>query len=275
MGVCSRYEQANFSAFIGYHRNHWVIVNPQGHAGIQFFSFLDELLLYNGSDKHIFFKKVDRHMRDELKPGLDQHGYVYMGSAAYPWDSLERDDDDSYPERIVDTRKAVDGLCSPGKASSKLRQKLRVGLALLRNMEILRFSPENRQQVAEMLHSHFENETHYCEAYEPMLAVLCGNTCKDRIIGTIAVSGGQVKAFFAYEILDRLSAGLYASVADRKMAGLSEAMHYYIFKNLRDIGVNLVNLGGSERKSLDRFKSKFPGGSTRQFKIFSISRSVL
>ena len=84
---------------------------------------------------------------------------------------------------------------------------------------------------------------------------------------------GEVAGFFAYERIDALSAGVYASVAVHGYPGLSEAMLLGLMRRLSEEGIRFANLGGSETHSLDLYKAKFPGGSVRRNELFAIDLS--
>jgi hypothetical protein len=84
---------------------------------------------------------------------------------------------------------------------------------------------------------------------------------------------GEVVAFFAYEELDVMSVGLYASLVSRSITGLSERLVIEFFE---DIASNypLVNLGGSETANLDRYKQKYADQQGRTNPLIAIDMSL-
>jgi len=83
-------------------------------------------------------------------------------------------------------------------------------------------------------------------------------------------STGALLGYGIWELPVRsgLPANQFAGVCDHSVAGLSELQIVLMCERLRAAGVGEVSLGGSETRSLDRFKRKF--GPSRSLEVFSL-----
>ncbi|MCP4394489.1 MAG: hypothetical protein GY804_09530 [Alphaproteobacteria bacterium] len=67
----------------------------------------------------------------------------------------------------------------------------------------------------------------------------------------------QSLSFFEKPIVKGQPANYLASLYNREIKGISEFSHWFVCKNLYDMGIDKVNIGGSESEGLDVFKRKF------------------
>jgi len=267
------YRDEQFSVFIGFDHRHWVLVRPRGDITKVFFVVLEALL--EDVSYPIYVKKAESKVRHSMWESLLEHKLSVAGSNSYPWDPHFRNDDDTYPECIIEVEQALQIPAMKGKKARRLRQKLKKGRDLFSCLKVAPFEEANISDLDKFLCSHFGADSQYRDAYRPMLEILKSPYANDEFFSIVAFKEKIVKAFFVYERLDSISVGLYASISDRKSQGLSETMYMWLFKHLDKRGIKFINVGGSEEFSLDKFKRKFipsPNNLSRHFPIFSIHR---
>jgi hypothetical protein len=154
-----------------------------------------------------------------------------------------------------------------GVESQRLRSKIRQYEKYGDRIQLCDFHGVREDDVFEMVEKHFAPHDSYAISYANMIRIIAE---RDRGISSppplgiesfVPTIDGAPIGFFASEILDEKSAGVYASIASHHFPGLGEAMLRALLKRLRSAGILYVNLGGSETAGLDRYKRKFSAES--------------
>lgn len=270
------YQNEKFIIALGYHHEHFVLIHPIGKIPKKFFQLVKEL--YKLLNKPIYVKKVFEDEAVQIEEILGKKHFEIVTTEEYPWHEVEKHDDDTFPEIIInipEILKIVNEKELAGKYARNIRNKLNRFKRLSLKLEYLPLSETNSNEIIEMLKSHFgEDESNY-DAYLNMLNILSRNQNRNIYIDFVALHNNKPIGFFAAEVLDKYSAGLYASIALREFTGLSETLHFKIFKELNERGIKYLNLGGSEVKSLHDFKMKFTCNMKCLYKIRKIPILVL
>jgi hypothetical protein len=241
-----------FFAGLTTHRGHLVLVRPTGLPPDTLLVDLHALIDDAGTDRRVYFKKAPATFRLWLRH-ID---WAPVDVGEMPWDDLAPHDDDTFPEVVVSTERAVEMLRESGAASRKLRSKWRQAVNLGSDLNIRPADASDRWAIVAMLTDYFDGRQRDVSAYLNMLDSIV--VSEGRYFGALVADvSGSLTAFFVYEIFHDKSAGIYASIAQRKYPGLSECMMLHVFDELLCRGVELVNLGGSETSGLHAFKQKF------------------
>jgi hypothetical protein len=252
-GTLGRYlRYPDFFTGIATHREHCVLVHPTGLPPAEFIPDLRALIYGKGMDELVYVKKA----RASFLHRLMEAGVRITTAESHPWSETAAHDDDTFPERVIDVDQALSLPRRTGRNSARIRSKLRHGMRHTRWMTIRSINTQDRIALVGMLKTHFHGHTEKINAYRNMIESLI--TLNDSRLGSLVASiDGSVVAFFAYELLDSQSAGLYASVALRQYTGLSEYMMFRALHELATRNIKFINVGGSESSGLDSYKMKF------------------
>lgn len=265
----SYFRSDTFFVGLGSHRNHWVLVRPTGTFTPQFLSDLKDVVRTSSMSRRVFVKKAP----PEFLQQLGESGVVVVSADEYPWDSTAPHDDDTFAEPILQVDAALAIAGESGAHASRLRSKLRQFDQYRSRLSLRSISESDSTAVVRMLVDHFDQDPQNVNAYLTMLETL--RTINDsQLCHFVAHIDDVPVGFFAYEILDDVSAGLYASVARREFVGLSESMMLMLLQELSKRHIHLVNLGGSETRGLDMYKRKFNPAFERKNEIAVVTLDV-
>lgn len=239
---------------------HYHVTNPMGKFDAESLLTLSRHLL-ELSGVPVFVKKLTLEERNQL---LDV-GFSQIED--YPWHAQAMEEDDTFPEQILDVNVVLEKLEAYEYSSLKRNYRQyytkfgeQTTWEPLGKDHIEDNSTEADAIVQEFfdyldvkqLHisrpSDYDNIIHY-----PPLG-----TNGKAYFSKLARVGGEAAGFYAMEPVSQDMAGLYASIAlHRKFPYLSEYMIVECCKVLKEAGYRYLNLGGSETSGLFGFKEKF------------------
>ncbi|MGK7924206.1 MAG: hypothetical protein AB4290_02950 [Spirulina sp.] len=240
---------------------HYHVVNPMGEFDPErLFALCKHLLELSGVP--VFVKKLEREERDRLL----EIGFSPIED--YPWHAQAMEEDDTFPEQIVD----VDGVLKRlerYEATSSLKRNYRRYCSKFEEQTTWEplgkdYHPDNSVEAEAIVREFFDyldiKQLHISRPsdydniihYPPI-----GNNGKSYFAQLVRVAG-EAAGFFAMEPVSQDMAGLYASIAlHQKFPYLSEYLVVECCKVLKQAGYRYLNLGGSETSGLFGFKEKF------------------
>lgn len=162
-----------------------------------------------------------------------------------------------YPVRILDTR-IVSAMAGPRFA--KIRNKVRVARQSVRAVSFKDIDSLRAMRAVlkywegSMIFNSRDTQT-MTEFYEEFFNIL--EEIHDGFDGLIYLQGKKPVGFSVWEVLDRKTANQFINLADSSITGLSDFQIVMSCTRLAEQDVRYLNLGGSEKKSLDQFKQKY------------------
>ncbi|MGP1384313.1 MAG: hypothetical protein ACTS2F_12190 [Thainema sp.] len=239
---------------------HYHVTNPMGEFDAESLMTLSQHLL-ELSGVPVFVKKLTLEERDQLL----QSGFSPIED--YPWHAQAMEEDDTFPEQIVDVD-VVLGKLEAAEYSSLKRNyhQYCAKFGEQTTWELLGKdnSEDNSAEADAIVQEFFEyldvKQLHISRPsdydniihYPPIGAN--GKAYFSRLVRV----EGEAAGFFAMEPVSPDMAGLYASITlHRKFPYLSEYLIVECCKLLKQAGYRYLNLGGSETSGLFGFKEKF------------------
>ncbi len=208
------------------------------------------------SGNPVFVKKINAEERQQLL----QAGFSEIET--YSWHAQAMEEDDTFPEQVVDIHKTIATLEGPGKGDPKQYRRF---FSKHGNEVVARDLTEANAEDAiglikrffeylEIKELHISKPTDYDNIiYHPPL----GKNGEAYFSQVLYLRKHPV-AFFAAEPISRDSVGLYANITlHQEIPYLSEYLVVHLCKLLEKAGYKLLNLGGSETGGLFQFKDKF------------------
>lgn len=260
LGYYYESEKKDFIVALGLHPNkkNFVLINPLGKLSSEIFLTLEELCTV--SSHPVYLKKMSKTKRKKLPGYLKATNLQLETTETYPWKEGEENDDDTFPEIVTDINRLVNIVYNENISNLKdlkerkqiksFRTKLNYCKEIASEFEYLPVSQVSEDKIFEMIKNHFKPDTVFADAYKNMLNILHNKGINDsQYVDFIAVNKGTPLGFFAAEKLTSESAGLYASIASRGYRGLSETLHFYLFRKLLDQGIKCLNLGVQRLKA--------------------------
>ena len=239
---------------------HYHVTNPMGEVDADSLRTLSKHLL-ELSGVPVFVKKLTLAERDELL----EAGFSPIED--YPWHAQAMEEDDTFPEQIVDVDLVLEKLEAHEYSSLKRNyRQYRAKFGEHTTWEPLGkdHSEDNSAEADAIVQDFFDyldiKQLHISRPsdydniihYPPI-----GKNGKAYFSRLVRVSG-EAAGFFAMEPVSEEMAGLYASITlHQKFPYLSEYMIVECCKVLKEAGYRYLNLGGSETSGLFGFKEKF------------------
>lgn len=196
----------------------------------------------------------------------DQYNFLlkqdFKPIESFPWHSLCLAEDDTYPERIINVKKTIN-LARKAKKGSKIRRAFQYYRHYLKKDQIITSSIfQKKEDVKKVLANFF---SHQRKLNKPNVSretdffnLLIENPKVNSILENLFYLNNKPVGFFYAEIQNKNFASLYATITNRKLANhLTEYIMFYLIDKLNNLGINFLNLGGSETQTLDNFKNKF------------------
>lgn len=259
IGLGAIHESKDFFVGLGRHNHHWVLVRPYGRPQLDLMQVLAKMVAQTNlrMRPYVFVKKASEDIRKQLRNLAQLIGANVLGATDYPWDRAAPHDDDTFPERFVEVSDGGEHLLYNGENARRLRSKMRQYNAYSHEIEFSTVNEAGMDAVLDMIEFHFGSDRSNVESYVNMLKILNQSTGHGHWHHFVPMRNGCPVGLFAYEIVDAVSAGVYAAMAMNEMRGLAEAMMFEMFKRMAKSRIKIANLGGSETKGLDDFKAKF------------------
>jgi hypothetical protein len=239
---------------------HYHVTNPMGKFdGESLLTLSKHLLELSGVP--VFVKKLTLEERDHL---LD---IGFSPIEDYPWHAQAMEEDDTFPEQILDVDVVLGKL--DAHEYSSLKRNYRTYCTKFGEQTTWEplgkdHTEDNSTEAEAIVHEFFDyldiKQLHISRAtdydniihYPPIGAN--GKAYFSRLLRV----NGEAAAFFAMEPVSSDMAGLYASITlHQKFPYLSEYMIVECCRILKQAGYRYLNLGGSETSGLFGFKEKF------------------
>jgi len=235
---------------------HFHIIHPVGKfQPKKLLALVQAMLELSGNP--VFVKKISKKQMDAL---LD---IGFSSAEAYPWHTQAMEEDDTFPEQILDIEETLNQVEAPGKRSLKYTYTRFVS-KFEKDVRIEDLSERNARDAVEVVDKFFDyleiKELHISEPsdynniifYPPL-----GKNGTDYFSQIIYI-GNRPAGFLGMEPISKDSAGLYANIAlHQEFPYLSEYIVVHACKILKKAGYKYLNLGGSETSGLFQFKDKF------------------
>jgi hypothetical protein len=264
------YRTSEFFVGLGSHRGHLVLVRPIGRVPSDFLRDICDIVPGTSRRSHMFVKKATPSLRAELADQAMSMGACIVDGGKRGWDPLAPKDDDTFPERIVRVEDVRLLSIRQGKDAQRLRSKLRQCDKHAATLDLRTLDRTDIEPVKLMLKRHFGGENEGAESYSNMLDILTSRHEGLPVGHFVPFVNRQPVGLFAYEQVDSVSVGVYASIASRLYPGLSEAMLLRLMDELSLMGIAYANLGGSETGQLDYYKRKFSQEPARWNDLFAV-----
>jgi hypothetical protein len=279
-GMGLKYHTDKALCAIGAHRGHYVVVRPMGVLDSQFISFLDTLRTLSG--KPVFIKKLFPAQSECLRQQalfctarIFKHGLPHPGD--YPWDEYAYADDDTYPELIYHadvvlnyglrmdkwgevfaTKReeiTTDELRFFKRKMRDVRQAINVYQKENPDISVVRYHPKMRLAIEQFLKDYFEDRHAHLQAHLDLVTPPDGAS-EENYFNMVTLDGKEIIAYHIAERSGKNAASCCVGVSTQKISGLGAFIYYYLFQYLAPYGIKRFNAGGSERRSLHRFKLK-------------------
>lgn len=246
---------------IGIHKGHFVIIRPLGNYKKYLSNLLKELV--NVSKTPVYIKKLTPPEEEKLK---ESGIYFLKARENYPWSAEWPEDDDTFPEIIIEIDKVLEYEKIPNPKLKNLRSDIHRFLNLKINPKLVLYQKEMYKEVFSYLRKFFggdkNKDASFANAYKNMLINLPYN--RSNFFSYVYYIGNEIVGYFFAERINGESAGLYASTGypekkngEPKYPGLTPYLHIKMMEQLKQFEIKYLNLGGSEVESLHRFKLKF------------------
>jgi len=235
---------------------HFHIIHPIGNFDVKKIATLAKSML-ELSGNPVFVKKVSTEQREKLlNIGFSQ-------VEAYPWHAQALEEDDTFPEQILDIEKTIANIEGPGQRDLKDKYQRFVS-KYAKEVTVQDLSKANTKDAIEIVKKFFEyleiKELHISQPtdydniiHHPPL----GKNGRSYFSQVLYLKNCPI-AFFAAEPISKDSVGLFANITlHQEISYLSEYLIVYVCKLLKQSGYKFLNLGGSETGGLFQFKDKF------------------
>lgn len=235
---------------------HFHIIHPIGNFDVRKITTLAKSML-ELSGNPVFVKKVSTEQREKLlNAGFSQ-------VETYPWHAQAIEEDDTFPEQVLDIEKTIVNAEGPGKRDLKDKYR-RFIFKYEKDVTAQDLSEANAKNAIEIVKKFFDyleiKELHISQPtdydniiHHPPL----GKNGRAYFSQVLYLKNSPV-AFFAAEPISKDSVGLFANITlHQEIPYLSEYLIVYICKLLKQVGYKFLNLGGSETGGLFQFKDKF------------------
>ena len=209
------------------------------------------------SGNPVFVKKISKEERDKLL-NLGFHAIE-----TYPWHNQAMEEDDTFPEQMIDIEETIRGVEGPGKRD--LKDKHQRFLSKFGNqIRTENLGEGNRGDALKLVQKFFDylevKQLHISQPsdYDSMIFQPPLGANGKAYFSEVVYINNRPAAFYAAEPISHDSAGLFANVTlHQEIPYLSEYLIIHVCKALKKAGFQYLNLGGSETSSLFQFKEKF------------------
>jgi hypothetical protein len=235
---------------------HYHIIHPWGKFNAQKIQTLAQSLL-GLSGNPVFVKKITVQQQELLL----NSGFSPIEK--YPWHSQAMEEDDTFPEQILDIHKIIGELEKPGKTDFKdkwQRFQARYG-EVIEGYNLTEKNLVDSQIIVKKFFEYLENKNLHISQVSDYDNIIfhppLGKNGKNYFSQILYLQHRPV-AFFAAEAIAKNTVGLYANITlYQEFDYLSEYLIVYICQLLKKAGYKYLNLGGSETSGLFQFKEKF------------------
>ncbi|PIZ56538.1 hypothetical protein COY23_03030 [bacterium (Candidatus Torokbacteria) CG_4_10_14_0_2_um_filter_35_8] len=256
------YDGKNLSAVLIYpkieqpdiHAFYWI--RPMGPTILDATDTFSKDLLENQRIP-IYVKKIFKEQYDILK----RRGF--KDTLSFPWHTEMPSEDDTYPECILNVKKTLT-ISKTVPKRSRLRRALQYYRKFNGDKNIKIDSIYNNEEHAWKLVKEFFTEQHFRNPYNisspyNYYNIIYNTPNKNNFIKNIIFYNNKPVGFSAAEIQNNTYSSLYATITIREVGNsLADYIIFSVLNILREKKkIKYLNLGGSEMKSLDKFKLKY------------------
>lgn len=258
------YDGKNLVAICFYPKLHhedvipFYIVRPMGESYINIIKKLSSEVskLFQA---RVYVKKI---FKDDYK-SLVQSGFQDVSVS--PWQDDVPAEDDTYPERIIDIEKTLSISSTLGR-TRQLNRSLRNYLKT-KSEGKYRFESifEHNSDAKALVDKFFKQRDYLISRPEDYHNIIDYHVERDIYTECLIYLDNEPVGMYIVEHQSPQLASLYATITDREKDNyLTDFIMFDLMFKLKEKGVRLLNLGGSEFKSLDDFKLKFKPSKERQ-----------
>ncbi len=301
LGLGNKYYDRDILVSIGKYQDHYVIVRPLGNIDHRFLKLVQ--LLFKRSHKPVFIKKVFDHQAEQIKRLQPQKfseaatDYSILEekceAGKYSWHQNNFADDDTYPELIFNLDLSLKIELTPSqwlnlfqqhsqiqfnqqqlKSISKSYQEFRRRINRFNRLEIncclQPYQANIKPQIIDLISNYFGiSRQENIQAYRNIFDFTMLTQWEKKFFPYFAYIDNEQSpiAFMLLEKLDQKSIGSYARIICAKYPGLPEYLMLQIMSQLKKIGFQFLNTGGSENKKLHTFKKKLAPIEQRTMKM--------
>ncbi len=235
---------------------HFHIIHPIENFDVKKITTLAKGML-ELSGNPVFVKKISTEQREKLlKVGFSQ-------IETYPWHAQALEEDDTFPEQILDIDQVITSVEGPGKKNLKEKYQRFVSKyeKEIITQDLSEVNAEDAKGIVKKFFEYLEiKELHISQPtdYDSIIYHSpLGKNGKAYFSQVLYLKNRPV-ALFATEPISKDSVGLFANITlYQEIPYLSEYLIVYICKLLKQAGYKFLNLGGSETGGLFQFKDKF------------------
>lgn len=235
---------------------HFHIVHPAGNVDSKKILSLAKIM-HEISGNPVFVKKVT----SEQKDGLLNAGFTSIEK--YPWHAEALEEDDTFPEQIIDIAKTLERVEGPGKNDLKDKYQ-RFSSKFGKQTTFKKVAPHVSGDAQEIVKKFFDylvmKNLHISEPsdYDSIIFHPPLGVSGKQYFSEIVYVKEKPAALYAIESISQNTAGLYANIAlHEEYPYISEFLAVYCCKLLKAANFTYLNLGGSETSGLFQFKEKF------------------
>jgi len=199
---------------------------------------------------------------------LDYKSYIelledskYIDANLEPWHLAAPLEDDTFPEIIVDIKKALDTIAGSRYTDAQNKYRRFVKKNRTRSIEWLDINKDNSFYAISLVHEFFSSHKDRLKQISipsDYYNIIDSNKYNNPTIRKLLLIDSVPSAFLALERIGGSdTVGLYCNIAlHDTYPYISEFILEQCFRDARQIGATYINLGGSETKGLDQFKKK-------------------
>ncbi|MFC1771408.1 helix-turn-helix transcriptional regulator [Candidatus Margulisiibacteriota bacterium] len=235
---------------------HFHIINPLGVFDTEKILNLAQRML-EISGNPVFVKKITKKQREKL---LD---VGFSPIEKHPWHAQAIEEDDTFPEQILDIKETIRYTEGPGRRDIKDKYQ-RFKTKHSNNITAKDLTNENNQDAVKLIKKFFEylemKELHISSPKDYDNIIFHPPLTKKQLpyFSQILYLNTRPVAFFATGPTFQDTASLFANITlHQELPYLSEYLIVYVCKILEKAGYKYLNLGGSETSGLFQFKEKF------------------
>lgn len=235
---------------------HFHIIHPTGRVDVKKLNGLTKVML-EISGNPVYIKKVSPEQQNKLLSA------GFSSIETYPWHAQAIEEDDTFPEQILDIDQVLNDATGPGKRDLKdkyQRVNNKYG-KLLTTQDLSEENAKDAQEIVKKFFGYLEiKELHISQPtdYDNIINHPPLGTNGKAYFSQILYLNNNPIAFFAAEPVSNNAVGLFANITlHQQVPYLSEYLIVHICKLLKHAGFKYLNLGGSETGGLFQFKDKF------------------
>lgn len=204
------------------------------------------------------------YIKKLCKPQYDQFlSHEFQDVSVFPWHSLYKKEDDTFPELIIDIQKTLETAKHRNEAE-RLGSAYRYFESYTESNEVAHDSlgkhvVEAKKMIEDFFaYSHLYTKMPVISDPFDYFAMIEGLSVHDTTVDRFFTYKKTPVGFYFVEKQSETSASLYAQISLRDVSNhIVDYIMFDLLHRLNDQGIQQLNLGGSENENLHFFKQKF------------------